>query len=198
MLEFKNVSLMVPGGDRSAPCSMMLSAGETACLCGAPHTGKSRLLRAVMGLEPIASGYISIDGEPITPASAAYFRRKMAYVPQELPAGRMKVSELCHTLFNLRINRGAKLGKEMLMAEWQWLGIDEVTYALPVDALPHHTLRLMLLSLLPLLNRPIVLADDIPQTEHTAHLLQRLAAGGAEVVYTCENNMMACDKLIKL
>ncbi len=37
-----------------------------------------------MGLIPIDGGHICIDGEVLTPESAPYFRRYMAYVPQHL------------------------------------------------------------------------------------------------------------------
>ena len=51
---------------------------------GSQGKGKTTLLRALMGFLPIDEGHISIDGELLTPLSAPYFRRQMAYVPQHL------------------------------------------------------------------------------------------------------------------
>ena len=55
-----------------------------ACIQGTQGAGKTTLLRAVMGFIPIDGGHISIDGELLTPQSAPYFRKQMAYVPQHL------------------------------------------------------------------------------------------------------------------
>jgi ABC-type cobalamin/Fe3+-siderophores transport system ATPase subunit len=198
MLEFKNVSVTLPHGEMSTPFSMLLSGGEMACLCGPVGSGKSLLLRAVMGLAPVASGYITVDGELVTSGSASYFRRIIAYVPQHLPDTRMKVSELCQSVFNLQVNRDVKFTKETLMKVWYQLGIDESAYALQVSELEQQTLQLVLLSLLPLLKRPVILIDNMLQTQETFRLLRGLAAEGAEVLYTCEDNLIPCDKLIKL
>ena len=46
--------------------------------------GKTTLLRTLLGLAPVAAGFVCIDGELLTPLSAPYFRRMMSYVPQRL------------------------------------------------------------------------------------------------------------------
>lgn len=52
-----------------------LAAGETVALLGPSGCGKSSLLRAIAGLEPLAAGSITLDGEPIgsTPPEARPF-----------------------------------------------------------------------------------------------------------------------------
>ena len=53
-------------------------------IVGIQGRGKTTLLKAIVGLLPIDGGHICIDGEVLTPESAPYFRRYMAYVPQRL------------------------------------------------------------------------------------------------------------------
>ena len=53
-------------------------------IMGSQGSGKTSLLRALMGFLAIDGGHISIDGELLTPRSAPYFRHQMAYVPQYL------------------------------------------------------------------------------------------------------------------
>ena len=50
--------------------SLTVDDGRMTCLSGPKGTGKTTVLRAVMGLLPIDGGYISIDGELLTPLSA--------------------------------------------------------------------------------------------------------------------------------
>ena len=80
MLELLNVTI----GQRISSVSLTVADGQLVTLSGPEGSGKSTLLRAVMGFLPIDGGYISIDGELLTPRSAPYFRRQMAYVPQHL------------------------------------------------------------------------------------------------------------------
>ncbi len=80
MLELHNISV----GDRIRGLSLTVNDGQMTCISGEKGSGKTTLLRAVLGFLPLDGGHISIDGELLTPRSARYFRRQMAYVPQYL------------------------------------------------------------------------------------------------------------------
>ena len=80
MLELHNVTI----GQQIRSLSMALSDGQLVNITGQKGSGKTTLLRALLGFIPVDSGHISIDGELLTPLSAPYFRRQMAYVPQNL------------------------------------------------------------------------------------------------------------------
>ena len=80
MLELHNVTI----GQQIHSLSLTVNDGQALSLKGAQGSGKTTLLRAVVGLIPVDEGHISIDGELLTPKSAPFFRRQMAYVPQRL------------------------------------------------------------------------------------------------------------------
>ena len=86
MLELHNVTI----GELVKGLSVTIDDGQ---IVGIQGRGKTTLLRAVVGLLPINGGHICIDGEVLSPDSAPYFRRYMAYVPQRLsvPEGYDKV-----------------------------------------------------------------------------------------------------------
>ena len=88
--------------------SLEVGDGQLVCLTGSEGTGKTTLLRAILGLIPIDSGHISIDGELLTPLSAPYFRKQTAYVPQYLTAieDYDSIGDLSEMLFGLDVNRG--------------------------------------------------------------------------------------------
>ena len=77
MLELHNVTI----GEFIKGLSVTIGDGQITGLQG---RGKTSLLKAIVGLLPIDGGHICIDGEVLTPDSAPYFRRYMAYVPQRL------------------------------------------------------------------------------------------------------------------
>ena len=62
-----------------ADCSLTVGDGEMVGIYGEAGTGKTTLLRAVLGMVSIDGGHISIDGELLTPLSAPFFRRATAY-----------------------------------------------------------------------------------------------------------------------
>jgi ABC-type cobalamin/Fe3+-siderophores transport system ATPase subunit len=108
MLELHNVTI----GETIKGLSATLDEGQ---LIGLQGRGKTTLLRAVVGLIPIDGGHICIDGEVLTPESAPYFRRYMAYVPQRLsvPEGYDKVP----TDYVQLVQRAVDSGKQLLVVD---------------------------------------------------------------------------------
>ena len=63
--------------------SLSLARGEVVAVVGANGAGKSSLLRAILGIEPLAAGRIEFDGNDISgwPASRRV-RAGLALVPE--------------------------------------------------------------------------------------------------------------------
>ncbi len=62
--------------------AMDVAAGECVALMGASGSGKSRLLRAIVDLDP-NEGQVSLDGRTRKTVAAPDWRRAIAYVPAE-------------------------------------------------------------------------------------------------------------------
>lgn len=180
MLEFKNVSVSLPDGNRSTPFSLIVERGELVCIFGEKHTGKSEVLLAILGLCPLQSGFITFDGELITREASPYFRKKMAYVPQYMPEWKIEIGELCGYL-HLDIPDDLKDMKRR-----------------PASSFSPQELQAILLRLALDLKREVVLVDNAFPTPQTQELLGKLAKSGAEVIFTHEGNTLPCDKLINL
>ena len=108
MLELHNVTI----GELVKGLSVTLDDGQ---IVGIQGRGKTTLLKAVVGLIAIDGGHICIDGEVLTPESAPYFRRYMAYVPQKLsvPEGYDKVP----TDYVELVRRAIDSGKQLLVID---------------------------------------------------------------------------------
>lgn len=198
MLEFKNTSVHLSGGGESKPFSLVVNDGDIVCVAGARGLGKSRLLRAVLGMEPVANGYITFDGEIVSPWSAAYFRKMIAYIPQDLPSGKLRLGELFRMLFQLDANLQQGVEKEKLLSVWHSFGIDSGLYDKTLDCIPRDVLQNVYLSFLPLLDRKVILIDGIMQNEMVEGFLADLASTGAEIIYSCRENRMKCNKIVNL
>lgn len=108
MLELHDITL----GETIHGLSATIAEGQ---LVGMEGRGKTTLLRAVAGLIAVDGGHICIDGEVLTPESAPYFRRYMAYVPQRLsvPDGYDKVP----TDYVELVRRAVDSGKQLLLVD---------------------------------------------------------------------------------
>ncbi|NXX28565.1 TAP1 protein, partial [Nicator chloris] len=62
--------------------SLSLCPGELVAVLAPPGGGKSSLVAAALGLRPLASGAVLLNGIPLTPHSDPALRQQVAGVPQ--------------------------------------------------------------------------------------------------------------------
>ncbi|HEY6984272.1 urea ABC transporter ATP-binding subunit UrtE [Reyranella sp.] len=83
MLAVRNVDLFYGAAQALRSVSLTAAVGRVTCLLGRNGVGKTSLLRAIVGLQPIASGAISLDGQDVSRLAAFdRARRGVAMVPQ--------------------------------------------------------------------------------------------------------------------
>jgi putative ABC transport system ATP-binding protein len=198
MLEFKNVKVTLQGNSTSKPFSLVVAAGEVVCLCGGAGTGKTGVLRAILGLSPLAGGYITVDGELVTPGASAYFRKMTSYVPQSLPDVRMTVGELCGKVLAMQTTSEQAPAMEALAGQLKRWGFDDSVRNQHVTQLSPQQMQQVMLIVALLQEKPILLVDNPPHTQAVQALLHELAAQGKEVVYTCRENRMQCHQIVNI
>ncbi len=91
MLEFKDATIKVGEKVLVSNFSLIAKDGQLTCITGPEGSGKTVLLRTLMGFLPVSEGFVSVDGELLTVYSAHAFRQMMVYLPQ-------KMSLLAHQL----------------------------------------------------------------------------------------------------
>ena len=64
--------------------SLTIGRNESVGIAGPSGSGKSTLVDLILGLHTPQSGAILIDGEPLTKANMASWRRMIGYVPQDI------------------------------------------------------------------------------------------------------------------
>ena len=83
MVELKDATLTIDGRTMFEGLSVVAPEGQlTRIGCSTPEA-RTLLARTLVGFVPLSSGYITIDGELLTPYSVKAFRRLMAYWPDE-------------------------------------------------------------------------------------------------------------------
>ena len=128
MLTVESIDLHYGAAQALRQVSVGAERGKITCVLGRNGVGKSSLLRAIVGHQPVSSGRILFEGQDITRMRAhERARRGIAYVPQgreifplltvrenletgyaRLPADKRKISEELFELFpGAEIHAGA-------------------------------------------------------------------------------------------
>lgn len=206
MLEVKNAKIEINGRTLIDGLSMVAEDGELTCIVGDNGSGKSSLLRAMLGLQTLSEGFISIDGELLTAASAEAFRQFIAYVPQELSIPATTVGGLGSLVFMLNVNSGKKysdvqygdeldklkLPREIVKSNWCELSGSEQYCAM--------------VALCGLQKKPLVIVDE-PQSaldpeaaKVVIEYLQGLATDSSAVIMASSDMELAqkADKIIRI
>ncbi len=83
MLKVESVDLYYGAAQALRRVSLQAEIGQVTCILGRNGVGKTSLLRAVVGTQPVRGGSVSWEGQDITRLSSVErARRGIAYVPQ--------------------------------------------------------------------------------------------------------------------
>ena len=95
MLEFKDATIKVGEWILPMRLSFIARDGEVTCVMGPEASGKTTLIRTLMGFLPVNEGFVSVDGELLTIHSSHAFRQMMVYLPQQIQllAHQLRVAE---------------------------------------------------------------------------------------------------------
>ena len=83
------VTFRVPGRTLLHPLSLTFPTGKVTGLIGHNGSGKSTLLKMLGRHQPPSAGEVLLDGQPLESWGSKAFARKVAYLPQQLPPGRL-------------------------------------------------------------------------------------------------------------
>jgi len=159
-LIMEGITLSFPGQTVIEDFSMLLPWGEKQVLAGASGSGKSSILRVILGFIVPDKGNIQIDGHAVDGKSIWHLRKKIGYVPQEPQLGTGKVQDILNHPFTYKANAGMSLD---LQQQSQLLE----QFSLPVSILEKEITdlsggekqRIAIIAAL-LLKRPIYLFDE--------------------------------------
>ena len=84
MLEVKDATIVIGEKTLAQGLSFTARDGQLTCITGSEGSGKTTLIRTLMGFLPVKEGFVSVDGELLTVRSAPAFRTMMVYLPQQM------------------------------------------------------------------------------------------------------------------
>lgn len=161
--------------------------------------------QAFLAFQPLTSGYVSFEGELMTPLSAPYFRRQISYVPSSTSFPATTVGDLFHEMLDMKEGQEAH-EKSALMREWDNLNMEKSLFDAMFSTISEPLRRLILLSFAMRMNRSGAIIDQSlvcgksQYRDLIAGMLRKMAARQAAVLMLTTDEQMAlsCDKQIKI
>ncbi|MBU1650700.1 ATP-binding cassette domain-containing protein, partial [bacterium] len=108
LIDIKNLTVQFNGTSVLQNFSLAVEAGQKVTISGRSGSGKSTILRCILGFVNPTSGEVSIDGEALSSGSVWKLRRKLAYVAQEPQLGEGTTEEIMQQPFQYKANSHLK------------------------------------------------------------------------------------------
>ncbi len=103
-IKIDNLTVKFDGRTVIERFSLSLAFGDKVTLTGRSGSGKSTILRSILGFKEPDGGSIAIEGEPVTGTSIWRLRTRLAYVAQEPDLGTGQVRQILERPFAYHAN----------------------------------------------------------------------------------------------
>jgi len=182
--------------------SFSVKAGEMVGICGASGSGKTSILRALLGFVSPSEGRIEMCGREVTPANIDYIRRHTAYLPQDLhlPVASVRdmIAMTCPSIDERR---------EEMDSLWERVGLELSLWDTHPAQLSGGQRQRILLATALLRKKAVLLADeptsalDPATTQKVIATLRQTAAENGTAILVASHDqhfLAACDNVVNI
>jgi len=195
MLEIKNGTLSgVEHPAMAADINLVVDAGEMLCIYAWSSDKRQAIVHTLLGLQPLKSGFMSVDGDVIDERSAAYYRSHTAFVPRDLRLPFKTVGETMQAMMTV----DKDLTKGTIESEWRKVSIADGLWNALVEHIGQDILQQMMMVIAVMRGCNHMIIDLLPGAmtpEMMDYLRQYTASGGLIVIATDDEEVKGqCDK----
>lgn len=140
--------------------SCHVKKGDFACITGKSGCGKTSLLKAFIGLTPLANGAIRVGEYMLNEQTCNIVRTKTTYLPQELSFPNDTVEELVGQTLKIGRIKNVQMCTPKLCDNLHKLGLDEELLSKGMAEISGGQRQRMMLAVLALLDKDIWLLDE--------------------------------------
>lgn len=203
ILELRGITVSYGDHTVISNFSMQLERGELVAVTGVSGSGKTSLIRAILGFVPIEQGEILINGIPV---NAVEVRKHTAYLPQDLSFPCEWVDEVLRMPFLFRNNRDRKITDEQWLDCFGRLGLEGGIMKKRLNEISGGQRQRMMLAIASMLDKDIIILDeptsalDAASVNLVTEYIKELSARGKSVISVTHDNVFAaaCDKVIEI
>jgi putative ABC transport system ATP-binding protein len=192
VLELENLTIELAGKTVLRDVSFRVEEGEKLVLKGPSGSGKSSLLKAILGLVPITAGRIVFEGAVVDAGNITHLRRSVAYVAQEPVLGGETGREALLLPFSFRSRKGNIPRDRAIRTVLGRLGLSEELLRQPVNSLSGGEKQRIALARALLLGVRLYLLDEITSAldpESQERIVEVLGEDGLSVLAVSHSDL---------
>lgn len=161
MIEYKNIHLKLGDKQIFTDFSLHISKGEKVLFNAPSGTGKSTLIKMLLGFLKPNQGSIHLDGQALNKSTCHAFRCQCAYVSQDVDLPEVSVQELIDRIFDFKCNRDLVCQASDIERTLAYFDLAPSTIHQNVKDLSGGERQRLGLALCRLMDRPIWLLDEV-------------------------------------
>jgi len=185
MIQFNNISVCEYEVTILSNIDLVIEQGTSVVLVGPSGSGKSSLIKTVVGALPLSSGSLTVDGVTLSPESAHLIRSKIAFIGQEPLMGAELVRDALMLPFSFKAHHGRDPSQESLSELLVAVGLDaSILDKKSSEISGGEKQRIAILRAL-ILNKSIIVADEFTSAldpKSKQQVMKMLLDGGKTVL----------------
>ena len=161
MIEFRNITVKYKDKLVFDHFNLKINNGDKVLLYGKSGTGKSSILKLLLGFIQPETGEVLIDDSPLDKKSVWQLRRQTAFVNQNLEIGEGSIRKYFQEFFNLGCNSCISYDEEKILKLFEFFELPDDYLDKEIEELSGgEKQRIAIISSL-LIDREIYLLDEI-------------------------------------
>lgn len=200
-IEFKNISLVFDNKEILKNFNLNIKRGEKILISSPSGSGKTSLLRLLMGFNLASSGEIFVDGIKLQEDTVDKIREKIGYLSQKMSFRNLKISQLIEEILSYKRNSKIEFNMEKIQEFLTFLKLENKVLNQEINDLSGGEKQRIGFLISLLLDRDIWIFDEITSSldkELKEKIVEYINSTEKTVIMISHDKIEALDKFKKV
>lgn len=200
-IEFKNISLVFDNKEILKNFNLNIKRGEKILISSPSGSGKTSLLRLLMGFNLASSGEIFVEGIKLQEDTVDKIREKIGYLSQKMSFRNLKISQLIEEILSYKRNSKIEFNMEKIQELLAFLKLENKVLNQEINDLSGGEKQRIGFLISLLLDRDIWIFDEITSSldkELKEKIVEYINSTEKTVIMISHDKIEALDKFKKV